>query len=132
MRQPRWRSVRRKTLANQVMRLEAWQVTPSSVKTPQWALDRAIKGLMGFWLKRKDGRRLAKFDQACGGYPIILRVPYRRCDVCNRPLLGEEATERLLMLETTVGGREVPCSERCLTERDMGLWTTLQEVKAAA
>jgi hypothetical protein len=98
---------------------------------PAWAKERAVKGLMGFWLMEWDGARVANLDRLRGGFPIVLRQPFRRCEVCNRPIIGGEAIDRRNQVESCVGGRELPCRDQCLAERDLGLWTRLSEVKAA-
>lgn len=84
---------------------------------PQWALDKAVKGLTAtrekVWLGRIAANLLARIDRENGGATRITREFYRRCHLCGRALLGAEAETRLA-LDRKFEGHRTPCGPLCI------------------
>jgi hypothetical protein len=136
-RQPRYRAARRKALRAMGLvppyRHEVWQVTTSALlEIPQWAIERRVPGLASFWLYAADARQLCGLDRKHGGRPTVLKAEYKRCELCNRPLLGSEAAKRNDMLAVTPNGHDVPCGPNCCADRQSKLWKLLGAIRAAA
>jgi hypothetical protein len=136
-RKPRWRSAARQALRAQGIkvpyRLEAWCVSPSVLHAiPLYLGLRAIKGMRALpgwiWLRRVDAKRLMAADRQAGGRSEVVKTAYRVCDVCSRPLIGNEALERRKSLMRSVKSRELPCGPNCHKDRDMKLWEKMAEV----
>ena len=96
----------------------AWCVTITAIEMPPWAIKKCIPGLSAsltrIWLKPRDARFLMHMDRAAGGQPWYAESEFRRCGVCHRPLLGEDAAARRQMDESTMTGRQLPCGSECI------------------
>lgn len=99
-------------------RRRVWCVEVSAIAMPEWARARAVKGLTQsatrVWLRPRDARMLARIDREAGGEPAMAEAEFRRCGVCNRPLLGLDAAARRELDESAVTGRQLPCGGDCL------------------
>lgn len=95
-----------------------WCVKLTALVVPQWALDRRVPGLSGdvsrVWLRPRDARFLLQLDRAAGGEPWFAESEYRRCGVCGRPLIGEDAAARRKLDESGRTARQIPCGDTCL------------------
>jgi hypothetical protein len=136
-RKPRFRSAARQALRAQGIkvpyRLQAWCVRPSVLHVIPSHLDlRAIPGMRAspgwIWLRRVDAKRLMAADRQVGGRSDIVKTEYRVCDVCSRPLIGNEALERRMAIMRSAKSRELPCGPNCHKDRDMKLWEKMAEV----
>lgn len=77
---------------------KAYRVEVTAVEMPQWAIDQALKavsvGENYVWLRsRRVANNLAKLDKIRGGQGIVDTAEYRRCQGCDRLMLGREAAE---------------------------------------
>lgn len=103
-----------------------YRVTTTAILMPAWCADRRIKGLTfnedTVWLNAKDARFLMARDQECGGQPRHSVAEYRRCSICSRPLLGEDAKLRRTLDESAVTGRQKSCGSDCLEAAKRRLW----------
>ena len=95
----------------------AWRVRVSAIAMPSWALEKSLKSLSSdgnyVWLRsRRDANRLASLDKWKGGVGEIDAAEFRRCGVCNRLLLGREATELRDWLRVNPG-QQKPCGPEC-------------------
>ena len=85
---------------------------------PGWALRWAVAGFSvqgnRIWVRRAVAKQLRLRDEEMGGRPVVTEVEYRRCDVCGRVLLAEDAARRRKVIEGSVTGRQVPCGPGCL------------------
>ncbi len=131
-RKPRWRAARRRELKAQGIipanRQMVWTIVLTVVLLPEWAAKKRVKGLRDLWVDAAIGKRLLALDRRNGGQPSVTKAEFRRCDLCNRPLLGLEAAARRAIIETSATGRLAPCSPRCKDDLTMALWTKLSEV----
>jgi hypothetical protein len=88
----------------------------AAISVPDWARSKAIRGLAltdkSVWLSRVPARRLMREDEAAGGKPKIAWTTYRRCKICQRPLLGLEA-ERRQQLDKKWEGARILCGPDC-------------------
>jgi hypothetical protein len=137
-RKPRWRSAARQALRAQGIKvpyhLEAWCVCTSVLHAIPLHLNvRAIPGMRALpgwiWLRRVDAKRLMAADRRAGGRSDVIKTEYRVCDVCARPLIGNEALERRMAIMLTAKSRELPCGPNCFKDRDMKLWDLMAEVE---
>ena len=137
-RKPRFRRAARQALRAQGIkvpyRLEAWCVCPSALQAIPLHLDvRPIPGLRAlagwFWLRRIDAKRLMAADLKEGARSDVVKTAYRVCDVCSRPLIGNEALERRTLIMRSAKSRELPCGPNCHKDRDMKLWEKMAEVE---
>lgn len=91
----------------------------AAIYAPAWAQAKAIRGLestaSAVWLGRIAAAKLAQLDREAGGTPGLTSAFYRRCQVCERTLLGVEAEARL-ELDRKLGGEGMPCGPDCLEE----------------
>jgi hypothetical protein len=56
-----------------------------------------------FWVKRgRTARLIAQMDREAGGKGEAIQIEWRRCEVCNRCLIGPEATKYRISM------REIP------------------------
>lgn len=98
-------------------------VETAAIDVPDWALAKAIKGLHApdgaVWLGRIDANYLAKLDRESGGRPKITLTAFRRCGICQRALIGDEAEERF-ELDQKSEGRRLPCGPDCI-ERESAI-----------
>lgn len=133
-RQPRYRAARRQAMRESGTRPanKEWvvNVEPKSLcAIPDYFLERAVKGLGEqsgrVWLWPTDARELVNMDRAAGGLSVVRRVEFRRCEMCARPLLGDEAIRRRQMDESGPAGRALPCGEHCQRDRDTRIWKKL-------
>lgn len=93
-------------------------IEPSDIAVPAWARERQIQGLSNgadrVWLRRPDAELLMRLDREVGGNPGVMEAQYRRCPVCDRPLLGEDAEARRILDESAKTARQRPCGSECL------------------
>lgn len=119
-----WRRKRRqrnrelRTLGRNVCRVRrVWKVTPTAITIPDWARQRAVRGLSesddSVWLQRTDATILASIDRQSGGNPEMTECEFRRCEICWRPLLAEDAEARRGLTESAVTGNQKPCGAEC-------------------
>ena len=105
-----------------------WCVKVTAIVVPQWALDRRIQGLSGdvtrIWIHPRDAAFLMRLDREAGGDPWFAESEYRRCPVCSRPLLGEDAKDRRALDESSFTAKQIPCGDTCLDAAKDGRWRT--------
>ena len=130
-RQPRWRAAHRRALnASGITTARAMHiinVKPSAIfDIPDSILRSEIPGLPKItgcvWLLPRDAKKLMTLDSRYGGWSKTLRVEFRRCDVCNRPLLGAEAADRRQVINNSPTARQIPCGDQCAEDLASGLW----------
>jgi hypothetical protein len=84
---------------------------------PQWAREKAIKGLTltesSVWLSRKYARKL--YRESPGAK--LTMTWYRPCKLCGRVLIGIEAKIRA-ELDQKRDGRKLPCAADCEEVRE--------------
>lgn len=133
MRQPRWRAARRQAIRDAIgfapMQCEVWAVYPTALKNiPDNVTRRQIKGLppsVGYyWLKPSAAKLLITLDRAAGGHPRFQRTPFRRCLICARPLIDEQAIAYRMQLECAEGKC---CGANCAKDFISKLW--IQDLK---
>ena len=92
----------------------------SALTVPEWARKKAIRGLTitdtKVWLGRIAANFLARLDREAGGVSRITLSEYRRCGICDRPLLGVEAVERFEQ-DRRFAGEFTKCGPDCV-QRD--------------
>lgn len=102
------------------------RVDLDAIPMPAWAAERRIAGLTftesAVWLPRRDAQFLARLDRECGGNPGYMETELRRCGVCGRPLLGEDAAYRRRLDESARTGRIKPCGSECPEASKDGRW----------
>lgn len=90
----------------------------SELAMPEWAHKKRVRGLSmtvsTVWLERKDALFLAARDREVGGDPILSEAEFRRCSVCDRPLLGQDAMARRRTEESSSTGQQIPCGPTCI------------------
>lgn len=95
-----------------------YRVDVTAIKLPRWALDAAVPELSRsdrhVWLTRSNAKALEELDRQVGGDPKLTEVEYRRCPVCRRMLIGEDAELRRRMNESCMTGEQIPCDSECL------------------
>lgn len=95
-----------------------YRVDVTAMVLPVWARRDAFPGLSvsetHVWLTRRLAKMLCAEDELAGGRPAMAGVEYRRCPVCARLLLGEDAEMRRLKDESCRTGRQIPCDGECL------------------
>jgi len=133
-RKPRWRAARRQALRSRGVRppnqLDAWCVEVPykelTAEMKQWLEERMIPGLGSLltrvWLKPRDARHLMKGTIKT---LTVVRTECRRCELCARPLVADEAAARRRLIESDMNGREKPCGPRCAEEAQSGVWRKL-------
>jgi hypothetical protein len=88
-----------------------------AIDVPGWARRKAIRGLSverdKIWLRRIAANLLARLDIEAGGQPKVTPTEFRRCGICDRPLLGEEAQIRF-DLDRRFEGHRIPCGPDCV------------------
>lgn len=97
---------------------KAYRVTLTVIEVPQWARDIALKTLSGgerhVWLRsRQQARKLALHDHRRGGAGAVDPVEYRRCQRCQRLLLGAEAAEVREWIHLNPASQPPKCGEEC-------------------
>ena len=99
-----------------VQRIRGVRIT--AIPMPAWAAERRIKGLSFsdsfVWLMPSDARFLMRLDHEAGGDPHCAETEFRRCPVCNRPLIGDDARMRRDLDESAQTGRQKPCGAECI------------------
>lgn len=92
-------------------------VEVTAIPMPTWAKAKAVPGLSvspsSVWLGRIAANLLARIDREAGGEPRITPTVYRRCAICKRPLLGEQAEARF-DLDRKFEGKRLPCGPDCV------------------
>lgn len=90
----------------------------TAIPMPAWVEKRRIKGLSASdsfaWLMPADARFLMRLDHEAGGSPYCAETEFRRCPVCHRPLMGDDARMRRELDESAVTGRMKPCGSDCI------------------
>jgi hypothetical protein len=117
-----WRKQRKEELKSRDVKLARkrwiWCVRITAIPMPAWCQKRRIKGLSFtdslVWLKPRDAQFLIARDQECGGSPVFAETEYRKCPVCGRPLISEDAKLRRMLDESGMTGRQKPCGSECL------------------
>lgn len=93
---------------------------------PAWVTGRRIRGLTFtdsiVWLRPRDAKLLIEMDQENGGEATYAETEFRRCPVCNRPLLGDAAACRRRLDESARTGRMKPCGSECIDASKDGRW----------
>lgn len=101
---------------NRVTRV--YRVDLDKLTVPDWAARRAVKGLSGsrkhVWLRRWDAKRLEECEAQIGGLALLTETEYRKCPVCDRVLIGEDAEMRRRLNESCMTGTQLPCGGDCL------------------
>jgi hypothetical protein len=140
-RKPRWRAARRQEMRARgitpPLRWEVWRIRVSPLlSVPDWARQASICGLPctanEVWLRPRRAKLLLCMDRARGGYSEFTKTEFRRCDLCDRPLVGSEAEKRRLSIEADSSGRALACGENCERDRKLGTWRILARRRAAA
>jgi hypothetical protein len=133
-RKPRFRAARKREMREKgitpCQRLWVWSVRPSApILVPEWAREAAVKGLGSLneqlWLWPVDGLRLLEHFKRYGVHCHVTRQEFRHCQVCCRPLIGQDAEKRRVLDESGAGGRYLPCGVDCERDRESRLWTKL-------
>ena len=92
-------------------------VEPEAIDVPAWALAKAVRGLESnrerVWLGRIAANLVARLDRESGGESRITVTSFRRCRICGRSLLGEEAEARV-ELDLRFEGNRIPCGPDCV------------------
>lgn len=108
-------------------------VEVSAVEVPQWAVEASIAELSNSpkhcWFMGRDrgersaAARLEAFDREAGGKPLVVKVEYRRCEICRRMLLHLDAELRRKLDESCRTGRQIACGSDCTAKqwRDKGV-----------
>lgn len=98
----------------------------TAIPMPEWAARKRIPGLTftesTAWLHRRDAKFLIAQDRECGGSATYAETEYRRCGVCGRPLLGDDAALRRRLDESARTGRMKPCGSECIAASKDGRW----------
>lgn len=101
-------------------------VRPEAIPIPEWARIRAVHGLSeredAVWLQRSDAWLLARMDREAGGEPEMTECEFRRCEICRRPLLAEDAEARRELTESAATGGKKPCGGECFAAARDGRW----------
>lgn len=107
-----------------IHRIHAVRIT--AIPMPEWARARRIPHLSFsesfVWLRPKDAWLLLRLDRDAGGSPYAMESEYRRCPVCWRPLVGDDARLRRQLDESCQTGRQLPCGSECLDAAKDGRW----------
>lgn len=129
----RERSARKRALKAQgitpAKKQRAWCVQVArEMLAPHWWKAKAIKGLTPqsgwVWLRPRDAKRLIRQHQRQGLMCSVLKSEFKRCELCQRPLLSTEAEQRRRVMESSGEGRSLPCSANCKQEQDCNVWPT--------
>lgn len=126
----RWRSERKQELKDRGIRpsrvKRILRVRITAIPMPDWAARRRIPHLTFtdrvVWLSLRDGQFLARLDTDAGGETAVAETEYRRCPVCSRPLIGEDAKYRRGLDESAVEGRRKVCGDECAEASRDGRW----------
>jgi hypothetical protein len=111
-------------------RLWVWSVRPSApILVPKWARAAAVHGLGSLneqlWLWPVDGQRLIEHFKRYAVHCHVTRQEFRHCEVCGRPLIGQDAERRRVLNESGAVGRYLPCGADCERDRESRLWMKL-------
>lgn len=117
----KWRKAERRALLDRGIRparvRRIFCVRLEGYAMPEWAGAERIAGLTWsettVWLRRRQARYLAREAEEAGGRATLVEAEFRRCEVCHRPLLGEDAKARRRQVETSVTARQLPCGASC-------------------
>jgi len=135
MRKPRFRAERRRQLSARGIKpanqMQACHID-SRFELPltDWMKANSFKALDLLWFTPGTAVKVCSILRYLGISYNVIRAEYRRCEVCNRALLGAEATARRFLLETSPEARNHPCGERCKFDADSRLWDILKESHA--
>lgn len=98
----------------------------TAIPMPDWARQRRIVGLSFsesfVWLRPSDARFLMRLDREAGGNPYAAETEYRRCGLCHRPLIADDARMRRDLDESSAEGRMKPCGAECVAASRDGRW----------
>jgi len=120
-RQPSWRAERRRALRERgpVPKQERVFIVDTSTMSslPEWIEKRRVKGfgLMNgqVWLRAGRTNRLAAASLR------FIEVDFKRCVLCNCPLIGAQAEAYRKQMETD---RSLPCSPSCARARELRVY----------
>lgn len=94
-----------------------WRVEVTAIAVPAWARARALRGLTSgeayLWLRRGDAKMLERLDREAGGEPMVIEAEFRRCKICWRPLLGDDAAARRAQELGGATADQLPCGPEC-------------------
>jgi hypothetical protein len=130
-RKPRWRAARRREMRERGTPIpncqEAWNVQVTALLAiPDTILQRALVGFSvlpnSIWLRRGTAKLLIALDRAAGGRSVVTKIEYKRCNLCNRPLIGAEAAKRRLLLETDPTTKAKPCDLNCTRALELKIY----------
>lgn len=108
------------------------RVEPELIPIPQWARERAVRGLSRgeefVWLLPGDARQLERMDREAGGEPKVLETEFRRCRHCGKPAVGADA---VAMRGLDMGGQDwAPCGDECdAAKADRRWWKTAEKLR---
>jgi hypothetical protein len=124
-RAPRWRKARREVLRTQ-------GITPANRHYIVMVRNQQLPLKFYKFIIEPLGEINGHLFMPARDLPLIFRkawllrqVEYRNCEMYLRPLVGQEATNRRNMVQTSPGARRTPCGDRCLIDRASGLWKKL-------
>lgn len=128
-----WRREEKKALRARGLKVpklaQVGLVELAAISVPDWARSKAIRGLTltetSIWLSRVPARRLIREDEAAGGKAKVAWTTYRRCKICQRPLLGLEA-ERRQQLDKKYEGERAICGPDCVEYEQANIAAKLQ------
>jgi hypothetical protein len=128
-RQPRYRAERRRAMKAQGItptnRQQVWGVKfiAGNLAARSLAQHRipalAIGGYV--WLKVRHAKLAVKMGWA----RQVIKTEFKRCLLCHRPLIANEAERYRKLLESSPDARSLPCGPRCEQERSSRLWDRL-------
>jgi hypothetical protein len=105
-------------------RQELWGVKFVRGVTPACLERYVIRGLAdaGYvWLRAWA----AKLALRMGWAQEVIKTEFKRCLLCHRPLIANEAERYRKLLESSPDARSLPCGPRCEQERSSRLWDRL-------
>lgn len=100
-----------------------YRIEPEVIAIPAWAWDLAAPGFsVGgtyVWIRgsRRAAFKIGDLDAESGGTTQILKVEYRKCQVCGQHLIGLEAEARRILDQSSAIGRRLPCGPDCKETR---------------
>lgn len=140
MRQPRYRAARKKAMYAEGIipsrRLEVWVVKVARIEIlPAWLKQRVIPGLKPsapnqFWLRHLDAAALASFCETVRVAYSLVKTEFKRCELCERPMVGSEAEAYRAQIDSCAKGREKPCGRNCEKDQKTRLWMILRKLAA--
>lgn len=96
------------------------------MEVPAWFLEHRIRHLSAtahtVWLWPRAAKHLEHLADEMGSSATLAEAEFRLCDICGRPLLGEDAEARRRVVESAVTGRQKPCGAECIEAEQDGRW----------